>query len=133
MVPGWCAVFDPLESDTSWAGAEDADILLVVRYNLGCSAREALLDVEYASPQFDTIQSQSARLTLFNADGRPAGNGVYGLYELTDTLMAGTDVPKYWTLTLSTPLTAAGNRGLKSVGVVIVPHGQAPRKFIELL
>lgn len=120
----------PPDSAPRWTGLWD--VVLCVRYLPSAPCDALTLTVTEENAAADTLASRDIRFTLFGADGRREGRGLYGVYEICDTLRTGFTPPEGYTVTWSVPPGAAAPHGITDVGVIISYPGGSRLPWVRM-
>lgn len=119
MPAKWEFEFPVTEKDSANVLTGRHDAVLVVRYTDRCPSRSIILNIEEISFSHTHPDSTTIEIPLFSNDGKPYGTGVYGVYEVSDTLHKRIIIPDGYTISVSTPLSSSSTIGIKAIGVVI--------------
>ena len=122
MPENWEFDFTPTAEDSAAVMSRPQNAVLIIRYTGACPSREILLNLEEVSLAGEIPDSTSLRIPLFTENGTPLGNGVYGVYEIADTIHRGIKVPDGYVLSVSSPLSQGDTRGIKSIGLILSPE-----------
>lgn len=116
---GWVYDFNPADADSTLCTSGPLDVILVLRYARDCASRQVILDIEQTSLAQARPDSARVTVSLFGNDGKPLGNGTYGIYEIQDTVARNVSVTDGYQISLSSPLPSSSTAGIKSVGIVL--------------
>lgn len=119
MPQNWEYDFPATEKDSSSVITGRHDVVIVVRYTDECPSSSILLNIEELSLAHEVPDSTTVRVQLFSDKGKPLGNGVYGIFETTDTIHHNVVIPDGYTLSVSSPHRQEETKGIKSVGLVL--------------
>lgn len=128
---GWEFVFNPTESDSAGVISGPHDIVVATRYTKECPSRSIILRIEEFSLAHTTPDTATVEIPLFDDEGNPLGRGIYGIYEISDTIRKGITVADGYSVALSSPLPAEETRGIKALGIVVAPSGTPQRISIR--
>lgn len=126
MPQGWEFVFNPTQSDSAAILSGHHDVVVVARYTNECHSRSISLDIEEISFSNPTPATTRVEIDLFGDDGRPLGTGVYGVYEIADTIHRQIEIADGYSIAVSSPLQFTQTRGMKAIGIVIPRSGSRP-------
>lgn len=129
MPTDWQYVFSPTDSLDSAALSSNVDVILALRYSPDCKVRHITLSVEEISLESEQPDTVEVSFDLFSSKGRPLGRGVYGIYEITDTIRRDAPLPQGYVISVSSRLPRGVTAGIKQLGVVVA---QPPEKQITL-
>lgn len=96
------------------------DVVVTVRYNHSCPLKRLPLAVEAFPMDTDTLRQPV--FELFDREGRPLGHGTYGIYQVSDTIMAAVNLPEGLTVLTANPLPSASTGGIVSLGITVSRH-----------
>lgn len=114
----WVFAFDTAQDSTrSVAGVHD--VIIAVRYSPECRAESITLDIGEMSPGMTEPDSMKVTIPLFSESGRPLGKGVYGIYEVTDTIHRRSRIQEGYVMTVSSPAPAEATEGVKAIGMIL--------------
>lgn len=126
MPKDWQFTFSPADSIDSIARQIPVNVIVAVRYAGRCRARNIVLNVEEMALDFEHPDSSAISLQLFTDDGRPLGRGVYGVYEISDTLRRNFIIPEGYFISISSPLPTDMTRGINDLGIVVGNPPEGP-------
>lgn len=122
MPEGWSYQFCPTEKDSLPLIQENHNAVIVVRYSAQCPSKSIFLNLEENSFSHSSPDSLSVEIPLFSKNGKPLGKGVYGVFEISDTIHRDFKVPDGYQLTVSSPVPSEHTKGIKAVGLVITKN-----------
>ena len=86
MPADWQYDFSVTSKDSADVLSGIHDVVLVVRYTDDCHSTSITLNIEEISFNHHDPDSVSIEIPFFSEKGKPLGSGVYGIYEVADTL-----------------------------------------------
>lgn len=122
--------FNPVPADSASIGKDLYDVVLTVRYNNRCRSSNVILDIEEISLENMRPDSTRIDIPLFDNEGKPAGSGNFGLFEISDTLRRAVPLQEGYSVSVSSPLPGEQTAGINAIGISAVPSGAVP--FIRI-
>lgn len=120
----WEYTFSPAPFDSTERISGLFDVIMVVRYSNRCASKSVIFDVESLSLEHTTPDSTRLSIPLIGPDGDPIGKGNLGVFEVTDTLARGINVPDGYVVSVSSPLPPEETAGIINVGIKLTRSGQ---------
>jgi len=131
MPQSWEFDFNPTASDSAMVISGHHDIVVVTRYTKACTSRSIILNIEEISFSRAKPDTFSLEIKLFSNEGVPLGKGIYGVYEIADTIRRNVSVDNGYSISLSSPLPREKTVGIKALGIVL-PRNDSSLKLFRL-
>lgn len=115
----WKYDFVTTEKDSAQTISGVHDAVIAVRYTNECKSRSVFLDIEEYENGNDTSDTLRIEIPLFDDAGKALGKGIYGIYEVSDTIRRNFKVNDGYIMSVSTPMKESSTAGIKSIGFIL--------------
>lgn len=116
LLPGFEYVFDSFDSISKTTKEFSCTLLLSLRYSDYCDKKIIPFNIEYSSPESDSIITLKMNFPLFTDDDRNMGKGNFGIYEKSVPIIDNVEFSEGFYVAVSSPDKIS--KGLLSIGIV---------------
>lgn len=120
---GWEYEFSPVPTDSCNVDSIPYDVMIVVRYSASAKPREITFNLEEISFGMECPDSTKLTIPLFDKEDRPIGNGIYSIYETTDTLHRSIKIPEGYSISVGSNIPQEETEGIHAIVIVMSRSG----------
>lgn len=122
--PADLLVFEPVPADSADMKRGRFDIDLAFRFSTRRPIQSIPVAITVESYE-GVVSADTVVIDLYDASGKPLGEGAYGVHTVTRRLVSDTPLPDNYEISLSPLSRRQASAGLLNVGVVMTPAGSS--------